>query len=170
MNPHWDWQKYLCTYRVWGRLLYNAETDAEVWRRPLRKQFRAGAMAVESALATATRILPLVTTAHLPSAANDTYDPEFYTNQSMVVPSGYPYGDTPAPKIFSNVSPLDPQMFSRMSDFAAELLSGNRSGKYSPVEVAQWLEDLRRCFGEISTSRGTPSVGTRWRRVPQNKD
>jgi hypothetical protein len=29
-----------------------------------------------------------------------------------------------------------------MSDFAAELLKGERSGKYSPIEVAQWLEDL----------------------------
>ena len=29
-----------------------------------------------------------------------------------------------------------------MSEFAGELLKGERSGKYSPVEVAQWLEDL----------------------------
>jgi hypothetical protein len=29
-----------------------------------------------------------------------------------------------------------------MSDFAAELLKGERSGKYSPIEVAQWLEGL----------------------------
>jgi hypothetical protein len=44
--------------------------------------------------------------------------------------------------VFANVTPLDPQLFSRMSDFAAELLKGERSGKYSPIEVAQWLEDL----------------------------
>ena len=29
-----------------------------------------------------------------------------------------------------------------MNDFAAELLKSERSGKYSPIEVAQWLEDL----------------------------
>jgi hypothetical protein len=98
---------------------------------------------VESALASASRILPIVTTAHLPSAANDTYGPEFYTNQSIVDPSKpSPYGDTPAPKIFANVSPLDPQQFLRIADFADELLKGERIGKYSPVEVAQWLEDL----------------------------
>ena len=28
-----------------------------------------------------------------------------------------------------------------MSDFATELIEGERSGKYSPVEVAQWLEE-----------------------------
>jgi hypothetical protein len=29
-----------------------------------------------------------------------------------------------------------------MSEFAGELLKGERGGKYSPVEVAQWIEDL----------------------------
>jgi hypothetical protein len=52
------------------------------------------------------------------------------------------YSDTPAPKTFGNVTPLDPQLFSRISDSADELLKGERSGKYSPIEVAQWLEDL----------------------------
>jgi len=90
-----------------------------------------------------TGCIPLVITAHLPSAANDTYGPEFYTNQTIVDSGKYaPYGDTPSPKIFENVSPLDPQLFSRLHDFAVELLQGQRSGKYSPVEVAQWLEDL----------------------------
>jgi hypothetical protein len=142
LNPHWDWQKYSYTYRVWGRLLYNPETDPAVWRRHLRKQFQTSAPAVEAALASATRIVPLVTASHLPSAANDAFNPEFYVNQSMLNPSEHPYGDTPAPKVFGNVSPLDPQLFSRISDFAAELLKEQRTGKYSPVEVAQWLEDL----------------------------
>ncbi len=143
LNPVRDWQKYLYTYRTWGRLLYNPETQPDVWQRQLRQQFSTGAPAVESALGAATRIVPLITTAHLPSGANDTYGPEFYTNQSIVDATKYsPYGDTPVPKVFGNVSPLDPQMFSRMNDFAAELVKGERSGKYSPIEVAQWLEDL----------------------------
>jgi len=44
--------------------------------------------------------------------------------------------------VFGNVSPFDPQLFSRVNEFAAELIKGDRSGKYSPIEVAQWLEDL----------------------------
>jgi hypothetical protein len=78
----------------------------------------------------------------MPSAANNNYWPEMYTNQSMVEPAKTEYSDTPAPKTFGNVSPLDPQLFSRINDYADELLSGERSGKYSPIEVAQWLEDL----------------------------
>ena len=143
LTPRWDWQKYLYTYRQWGRLLYNPDADPETWRRHLRQQFPAKAPAVEAALASATRILPLVTTAHMPSAANDTYGPEFYTNQPLVDPAkSAPYGDTPAPKVFGNTSPLDPQLFSRIGDFADELLKSEPSGKYSPIEVAKWLEDL----------------------------
>jgi hypothetical protein len=142
LNPEWDWQKYMYTYRAWGRLLYNPDADPDIWRRYLRTQFQSSASAVEAALASASRILPIVTTTHLPSAANETYAPELYTNQSVVEAHDRPYGDTPSPKVFANVTPLDPQLFSRMSDFAAELLKGERSGKYSPIEVAQWLEDL----------------------------
>ncbi|HYL76689.1 MAG TPA: hypothetical protein VEU96_20915, partial [Bryobacteraceae bacterium] len=61
---------------------------------------------------------------------------------SLVEPSKTEYTDTPSPKIFGNTSPLDPQLFSRINDFADELLKGERSGKYSPIEVAQWLEEL----------------------------
>lgn len=141
--PQYDWEKYLYTYRTWGRLLYNPDAEPDVWQRQLRHEFKSAAGAAESALGAATQIVPLVTTTHLPSAANDTYGPEFYTNQSIVDASKYsPYGDTPAPKVFGNVSPLDPQMFYRINDFAADMLATQRQGKYSPIEVAQWLEDL----------------------------
>jgi hypothetical protein len=143
LKPRWDWEKYLHTYRVWGRLMYNPDTAPEVWQRSLRKDFGKGAGAVKLALANASRILPIVTTTHLPSAANNSYWPEMYRNQSLVEPGRRnPYSDSPAPKVFGNVSPLDPELFLRINDFAGELLEGKRSGKYTPVEVAQWLEDL----------------------------
>jgi len=65
-----------------------------------------------------------------------------YTNFSIVDPNNRnPYFDTPSPKVFGNVSPMDPQLFMRINDYAAEMLNGERSGKYSPIEYAQWLED-----------------------------
>jgi hypothetical protein len=141
LKPQWDWEKYLYSLRVFGRLLYNPDGDPDVWRRYLRKQFGAGAEAVEMALANATRILPIVLTAHGPSAANNAYWPEMYTNQPIVAGDiRHPYGDTPAPKVFGNVSPFDPQLFLSINDFAAELLKGERSGKYTPIEAAQWIE------------------------------
>ncbi len=137
LKPRWDWEKYADTYRVWGLKLHNPEAH----------------VVVDPSLAAASRILPIITTAHLPSAANNNYWPELYTNQSLVEPSKSEYGDTPAPKTFGNTSPLDPQLFSRINDFAGELLQGGRSGKYSPVEVAQWLEDLAGAVKPVKSRR-----------------
>src|SRR6266567_150712 len=43
LRPRWDWEKYVYSHRVWGRLLYNPDADPEVWQRYLRKQFGPGA-------------------------------------------------------------------------------------------------------------------------------
>lgn len=152
LRPRWDWEKYQYTYRVWGRLLYNPQADPNTWQRALPA-------AAESALASASRILPIITTAHGPSAANNTYWPEIYTNQPIAdARKKNPYTDTPSPKTFGNVSPFDPQLFSRVNDFAGELVKGERSGKYSPVEVAQWLEDLADNATRQSIPTTTPEL------------
>jgi hypothetical protein len=143
LKPRWDWQKYEYGTRVWGRMLYNPDTPPSAIRPYLNRQFGPGAQAVENALANASRILPIITTGHAASAGNNTYWPELYLNQSLIdAAHPGPYRDTPAPRVFGNVSPLDPQLFSRINDFADELLKGKASGKYSPIEVAQWLEDF----------------------------
>lgn len=143
LKPRWDWQKYEYGHRIWGRFLYNPEADPSNWRPYLTKQFGPGAPALENALANASRILPTITTAHGASAANNTYWPEIYTNQTMIDGDHPgPYRDTPVPRVFGNVSPFDPQIFSRINDYADGLLKGEASGQYSPIEVAQWLEDL----------------------------
>jgi hypothetical protein len=136
-----DWEKFEYTYRLWGRLLYNPDADPEGWRRMLRRPFGAGAIPVEGALANASRILPLMTTAHLPSGSNHSYWPEMYTN--MRIPENgpaSPYGDTPSPKVFANVSPLDPQLFSTIAEHVDDLLAARPNAKYSPAEVADWLD------------------------------
>ena len=142
LDPHWDWQKYEYSTRIWGRLLYNPATEPAVWRRSLQP-FGSGAAPVEDALAHVSRILPIITTAHAPSAGNNMYWPELYFNQSMVDAQHYgPYGDALPPRVFGNASPFDPELFLSIQDYAQELLQADFSGKYSPIEVAQWIEDL----------------------------
>ncbi|HET8827302.1 MAG TPA: hypothetical protein VFM77_19325 [Terriglobales bacterium] len=141
LEPRWDWEKYLYTYRTWGRLMYNPGASPDVWQRYLQKQFGAAARSMESALSSATPITEIITTAHLPSAANEGFSPEYYTNQSIVDASKpSPYSDTPSPKVFGNVSPLDPQLFSSISEFVGKALKREPSGKYSPWTVAQALD------------------------------
>jgi hypothetical protein len=136
-----DFTKYLYSYRVWGRHIYDPTCDPDEWRRSLRSQFGAGAGSMEIALQEAGRILPLVTTAHCPSAANNNYWPEMYVNMPIVdAKRPHPYGDTMSPKRFGAVSTLDPELFSRVDDFAEELLAAKNSAKYSPVWVASMLE------------------------------
>lgn len=137
-----DYEKYVYSYTLWGRLGYNPSAKPEVWQRQLRQQVGASAEPAGAALASSSRILPLVTTAHCPSAANNIYWPEMYWNMPIVNPAAGPYSDTPEPRRFGTVSPLDPELFSTIDEFAGELLKGDRGGKYSPAEVAQWLQEL----------------------------
>jgi hypothetical protein len=143
LNPKYDWEKFELYYRVWGRRLFDPDANAEAWRRSLRLNFGAAALPVETAIGNASRILALLTSAHLPSASNHSFWPEIYTNMPMAAGSEpSPYSDTPEPKVFATVSPLDPQLFSSVDEHAADLLAGNANPKYAPTEVAQWMEDF----------------------------
>jgi hypothetical protein len=165
LNPEFDWKKFEIYYRILGRRLYDPNADAETWRRYLRTDFGSGASSVETALANASRVLPLVTSAHLSSAANHSFWPEIYTNMPIVLGSERsPYTDTPTPKCFGTVSPLDPQLFSTIVEYAGDLLAGQCNAKYSPIEVAQWLEDLTAASAQALT---TARVQAKWHTSPE---
>lgn len=141
--PDKDWKKFELFYRVWGRKLYDPEADAETWQRAMRSGFGRGAEPMETALANASRMMALVTSAHLPSASNHAFWPEMYTNMPVVLGSEKsPYSDTPEPKVFGTVSPLDPRLFATAVEYTRDLLANWPNPKYSPIEVAQWLEDM----------------------------
>jgi hypothetical protein len=66
-----------------------------------------------------------------------------YMNMPIVdAKRAQPYSDTPDPKVFGNVSAFDPQLFSTINGCAGDLLEGQSSAKYTPLDVAQWLEDM----------------------------
>jgi hypothetical protein len=138
MEPQYDWQKYDSWYRSFGRMTYNPDADTEIVKRVFGKN--AKAQAIETALAAASRILPLVTSAHSESAACDLYWPEIYWNMPLASEADSKlFWDTPSPRNFQNVTGLDTQLFSSCRDCAAEL-TGERSGRYSPLETALWLD------------------------------
>jgi hypothetical protein len=168
LEPKDDWEKFAYMYRLWGRMLYNPDTPSEIWRRSLARQFGSGAAAAETAMSNASRVLPLVTTAHLPSASNHSFWPEIYTNMS-ITPGGHsPYSDTPKPARFGTVSPLDPQIFSSIDEYVSVLMDDYSSPKYSPLTVAVWLEgfcntskDALASFRKDSSRRTSPEF-RRW--------
>ncbi len=164
LNPKYDWQKFAYTYRVWGRCIYNPDADPEQWRRWLRHEFGEGALHAEEALANASRILPIVTTVHGASGSNNTYWPEMYTNLPIVDENRKsPYNDTPKPKVFGNVSPFDPQIFATVNEYADATIRQQRLDRYSPVDVANWLEQLAHTAAE-SMAKARPSHTPEFRR------
>jgi hypothetical protein len=52
------------------------------------------------------------------------------------------YGDSPSPHNVGAISPLDPQLFSTIDQHAKELVSGDKDARYSPLEVADWLDTM----------------------------
>jgi hypothetical protein len=173
LNPKaGDWEKFEYFYRVWGRCLYNPDADPESWRRYLTSNFGAGANSVEVALANASRILPLVTSAHLASASNHAFWPEIYDNMPIILGSeASPYSDTPTPKCFGTVSPLDPQLFSTIVEHVADLLEGRANPKYSPIEVAQWLEDYTTASSQAlvsARSQASSHTSPQFRRMEED--
>jgi hypothetical protein len=152
-NMNRDTKKFTITYLLWGRYLYNPDTASEVYYRFFRQVFGSSGPALEAALASSSRILPLITTAWLPSASNHSFWPELYTPISILPPTGKPlYGDSPAPHNVSAISPLDPQLFSTIDQHAKDLVSGTKNARYSPGEVIEWLEAM------VSTSTKSLAV------------
>ena len=147
-----DWEKFSYQYRLFGRLVYNPDTDPEVWRRYLRHEFQQPRPQQRRLLANASRILAVITTTHCPSASNDSYWPEMYVNMPIVDPKrAQPYSDTPEPRVFGTVSSLDPQLFATIEECAAALAAGKILGRYTPLDVAQWLDDWSAAASENQT-------------------
>lgn len=138
------WTKYAYTYRLWGRLLYDPDADPGTWERSLERTHGTSGTHVGQALAAASRVLPLVTTYHSPSASNNFYWPEIYVNMPLAGSARseiYAF-DTPEPGTVGAVSPFDPEIFAPIDDYVNELLSRQHSGRYTPIDVADRLEAL----------------------------
>ena len=138
-----DTAKFAVTYLLWGRYLYNPDTALDVHHRYLKQAFGPAGPALETALATSSRILPWITTAWCPSASNHEFWPEMLTPVSILPVTGKPlYGDSPAPHNVSAISPLDPQLFTTIDQHAKDLVSGTKNARYNASEVIQWIETL----------------------------
>ena len=141
---HPDTAKFALTYFHWGRGLYGGDAlDFDFVSRVFRNIYGPSGPDLRMALANSSRILPLITTAWLPSASNHSFWPELYTPISILPPTGRPlYTDSPAPYNVIAISPLDPQLFSSIDDYAKNIVAGKLDARYNPTEVAAWLEFL----------------------------
>jgi len=54
----------------------------------------------------------------------------------------HPYWDTPSPRRFATVDPLDPEVFSSIVAYAGDLVAGTSDGRVTPIDVAAAFERL----------------------------
>ena len=125
LEPAFDFEKYECAYRVWGRNIYNPGRDPNGWQRNRPQIDRAPTS--WKALASASRIFPLVTTAHCPPPPTIITGRRCTPTCAMVPTQTGPLQRYAEPRLLGTVSPLDPEFFPGADEFAGELLNGERA-------------------------------------------
>jgi hypothetical protein len=168
-----DSAKFALTYMTWGRYLYNPNTDPNFYQRTLARHFGPAGPALETALGASSRILPLVTTAWLPSASNHEFWPEMLTTVQILPYTKNPlYGDNPAPHNVSAISPLDPQLFTTIDQHAENLVNNKPDARYNTSEVISWLESLvttsNNALASARTAAGAKARSLEFRRAEED--
>jgi hypothetical protein len=163
LPTRYDWQKYAYQYRVWGRLLYAPEAPRDSWFRYLATECGDAAEMCEKGLSFAGKVLPLVTLVHGPSASNNHYWPEVYSNLPLIEGTGQrAYNrDMSEPFRFGNAPTFDSELFANPRQYAELLLKGEASRRYTPLDAADWLETLADgCGRQVLRAKSTSSYGT----------
>ena len=126
-----------------GGCCYNPDSDPETWRRYLRSTYGA-AGDVERSLSSLSRILPLVTVVHGVGGSNNGYWPEVTSTcrSRRACTRRTTRVDTDDPKNWGGVSPFDPTTFYGIDGYVADVVAGRVTAKYTPLEVAAWIEQL----------------------------
>ena len=125
LKPRWDWEKYLYTLPGVGPAAVQPEADpdglAPLHAQRVRRRRRRGSRARQRQPHPAhrhhgARALRPPTTITGPRCTP--------TSRSWTRRKPHPYSDTASPKVFGNVSPLDPQLFSRIERFRRRAVEG----------------------------------------------
>jgi hypothetical protein len=141
----WEDERFWMWYTAFGRLGYNPDTDPSVWQDEFAAHFGKAGPALEKALAAASKIVPLVTTVHMPVHPSLRYWTELNTGWALFAgnnlnkPKNYDFvtGIT-----YGSTEPSDHGLFYGIDEFARDQASGKFSGKYSPLQAAAWLDDM----------------------------
>ena len=141
LRTKYDWQKYIYTYKVWGRCVYNYETDDDNYGRYFRKKFGKASGDLIHSLSYSSKILPFFTLIHGVSASNNSYWPEMYENMSIVRKApNLPYSyDLHKPSRFGMSTSHDPNLIMSPIELADCIYNKKTINRYSPITMSNWL-------------------------------
>ena len=141
-NYSWEYERYWYHYLLYGRLMYNTHACATIWRREFIHRFgREAADHLIEALAYASRTTPLMTMLHAPSASDNAYWPEVYTNIPITMPDP-DIVRKDGGKTFGICNPSDTALFYRVDDYVSDYLDNRLAAKYSPVTLKEWFLNI----------------------------
>ena len=157
IDYNWEDERYWAYYLSFGRWGYNKNTSAEVWKREFDLRFGEEISGyVEEAYRWASKVMPLITTAHFPVHPSLHYWPELYAGAALFHENNYdPYFKD---RNYINSLPSDEALFYSMEQYIDDLESGNLKGKYSPLQVRDWLkalaDNIRKCLEKFEAHSG----------------
>jgi hypothetical protein len=142
----WEEERFWMWYTVFGRLGYNTSADPGIWKDEFTARFgeKAGEK-LEQALAFASKIVPFITTVHMPVHPSLRYWIELntgwalFSDNNLDKPKSY---DFVTGISYGSAEPSDHGLFYGIDEYAADLTAGTLQGKYSPLQSAQLLDDL----------------------------
>lgn len=141
----WEDERFWMWYIVFGRLGYNRNADPEIWQSEFRSRFGAAGEVLEKTLSVASRIVPLVTTIHMPVHPSLRYWTELNTGWALFFennldkPKDY---DLFKRVTYGSTEPSDQGLFYGIDEYARDVSDGKFAGKYSPIQTSRWLLDL----------------------------
>lgn len=142
----WEYERYWAYFLAFGRYGYNPNTDAVVWERAFAQRFGDVGPHVSRAYREASQILPLISTTTLFSAANWRFWPEMLPCMHLDAYRAIQPSDQAQ---FYAIAPFSSRQnwraegwASQHSAYVEDAIAGNLNSKWTPVEVANRLDEL----------------------------
>lgn len=143
----WEEERFWLWYTLFGRIGYNIHADAEIWESEFERRFGKGQGALlEQALALSSRIVPLITTVHMPVHPSLRYWTELNTGWALFAENNLnamePY-DFYDRITYGSTEPSDHGLFYGIDEYAHDVCTARQAqGKYTPQQYASWLDAL----------------------------
>lgn len=133
-------QRYWMSYLSFGRMGYNGQTDPDVWMREMRHRFGSAAQSMARAYHSASQIMPLVATVHMPVHPTMHYMPELFAGAGLF--KEHSMQDTIREFSYATALPSDEQLFASIEEDVCARLDGRPLHKYSQLVVRNWYHAL----------------------------
>ena len=135
----YEMERYWAYLRAYGRFTYNPDAEHEVWMRPFRKRFGAGAEAMAEAYEAAGRVVGMIVATHI-------------NNTNMYAWPEKSMGGLP--DAYIEIGGMDKLHFPTIKAQVEDELASKSSGAMGALALArEWdaiAESIERALGEVS--------------------